>query len=116
MHLITIVAAYTPRATRYALSLAVFYRTAGDSRWSEARTENISQSGMLLRGDRPLPSETPVDLILNIPGTVTAPFSGTLLCRGRVVRAVSSPPSDDRHEFAVTLLEYDTTQLIPPGH
>jgi hypothetical protein len=110
------VAVYAPRAARYSLSLSVFYRATGDSSWSEARTENISESGVLLRGDRLLPSETHVELVVNIPANVTAPFSGTVLCRGRVVRAVSSPPSDDRHGFAVTLLEYDTTKLTPPRH
>jgi hypothetical protein len=110
------VAVYTPRAARYTLSLSVFYRATGDSSWSEARTENISESGVLLRGDRLLPSDTPVEFVVNIPANVPAPFWGTLLCRGRVVRAASSPPSDNRHAFAVTLLEYDTTQLIPPPH
>ena len=40
------------RAQRVTLSVAARYRTIGEERWHLGRTENISQSGLLIRGAR----------------------------------------------------------------
>jgi len=105
---------YAARATRYAIPLAVFYRTPGDLMWSEGRTENISKSGVLVRGDRAMPPNADVEILLNIPANVTTPFSGTTLCRGRIVRAVESSALENRPAFAAAILEFETTHLIDP--
>lgn len=98
----------TQRAPRYAVPVTVLYRAAGDSTWYEGRTENISESGVLVRSDRPMEPETSVEMFLAIPDDVAAPFAGTTICRGRIVRAIGRSEVDDLPAFAAAIQEYDT--------
>jgi hypothetical protein len=105
---------YVPRAPRYALPITVLYRTGGDTNWLEGRTENISESGVLVRADRPLPVQAQIEMLLNIPADQPSPFTGTTICRGRIVRAIEPSALEDRPAFAAIILEYETSHLIDP--
>lgn len=105
---------YAPRAPRYPLPIAVLYRTRGDKTWLEGRTENISKSGVLVRAERPLKVQTPIEILLDIPPDLPSPFSGTTICRGRIVRAIDASPLEDRPAFAATIVEYETSPLMDP--
>jgi len=104
----------TPRAPRYAVPIDVLYRAEGDTTWLEGRTENISKSGVLVRADRAMEPQTPVELLLNIPPDLPAPFSGATICRGRIVRAVSASALEERPAFAAAIVEYETAHVIDP--
>jgi hypothetical protein len=105
---------HCPRAPRYALPIAVLFRTRGDRTWSQGRTENISDSGVLVRTDRRLPLQVQVELLINIPPDLPSPFFGNTICRGRIVRAIEPSAREDRPAFAATILEYETSHLIDP--
>jgi hypothetical protein len=92
----------------------VLYRTRGDKTWLEGRTENISKSGVLVRADRRLPVQAQIELLLNIPADLPGPFTGTTICRGRIVRAVEPSALEDLPAFAAMILEYETSHLIDP--
>lgn len=105
---------YAPRAPRYAIPIAVLYRTRGDKAWLEGRTENISKSGVLVRVERPLDPQTQIEMLLDIPPDLPSPFSGTTICRGRIVRSVAPSALEDRPAFAAAILEYETSHLNDP--
>lgn len=105
---------YAPRAPRYSIPVTVLYRTRGAKTWLEGRTENISKSGVLVRTERPVPVQTQVELLLDIPPDLPGPFSGTTICRGRIVRAVDPSTLADRPAFAAMIVEYETSHLIDP--
>ena len=77
---------HVPRAERFALPATILYRPAGDIRWREGRTENISRSGVLFRGVEAVDLQTPVEMLLEMPAEVAGAAAGASLCRGRIVR------------------------------
>jgi PilZ domain-containing protein len=76
----------SPRARRFEIRAPVRYR-ADDGVWHRGTTENISHSGLLLRGDGPLAVNTPIELIVELPQMCPAESFTRVLCRGHVVRA-----------------------------
>ena len=82
--------------------------------WLEGCTENISKSGVLVRTHRRLEPDTSIEILLTIPEHVSTPFSGTTICRGRIVRAVGPSLLEDRPAFAAAILEYETTRVTDP--
>src|SRR6266446_9416487 len=84
---------YARRARRYPIRLAMRFRPSGDSQWSDARTENISRSGVLFRTSHVMRRATPIEMLLALPvevGGANAP----VICRGRVVRTERSADND----------------------
>jgi hypothetical protein len=98
------------RATRYQMQLTVFYRSRGDRRWREGRTDNISRSGVLFRTDRDVPLQTPIEMLLALPVEVGGGHSATVICRGRVVRLESAPDTDSPAVVAATIAGYRLTR------
>jgi hypothetical protein len=93
------------RAPRFRLDLMVRYRPLGDREWRQAKTGNISSSGVLLRVEEPLPLDTRLELRVALALTEPTPKGGEVSCLGRVVRVVGSPEGDPRG-FAVAIDEY----------
>jgi len=58
--------------------------------------------------------DTSVELLLNIPSNVDAPFTGTTVCRGRIVRTVASAPLEHRPGFAAAILDCESLPLFDP--
>ena len=105
---------FTPRATRYALPIPVFYRASGEATWAEGRTENISESGLLVRGDREVPPNAAVELLLTIPSNLRAPFVGTTVCEARIVRTVPADPLENRCIFAAAIVKTAPPLFVDP--
>src|SRR4030095_3746628 len=85
-----------PRAERYAIPIAILYRSPGELEWQPGLTENISRSGVLFRAQRRLEPNTPLEMMLDFPTIVASSASGTAVRRGRVVRAVAPSLLEDR--------------------
>jgi hypothetical protein len=102
-----------PRAQRFAIPISILYRTPGEKEWRSGLTENISRSGVLFRADRRMEPNTPIEMLLDLP-SVVATTGGTALRRGRIVRAVSPSPLEDRPAFAATFVDYSYTPPIDP--
>jgi len=81
------------RAPRFPLHLSVRYRRAGDPEWRRGETQNISRSGVLIRGEDQLEVDATVELLVALDARSASVDMGEVLCSGRVVRTVS--PSDD---------------------
>lgn len=105
-----------PRAPRFAVPMSMLYRAAGDLGWCEGRTENVSRSGVLFRGEQLMEPNTSVDMVLMLPIEIAGDAAGTTMCRGRIVRAVApaSPVSiDARPALAAAILDREPVPRDP---
>jgi hypothetical protein len=94
------------RAHRFPLNLLVLYRPSGVSKWRRGHSENISQSGVLLRTNDPYRMHEYLELRVVLPGGLMAETPSEIFCRGKVVREVSA--SDDLVPgFAATIDKYE---------
>jgi PilZ domain-containing protein len=105
---------HLPRAERYAIPIAILYRSPGELDWQPGLTENISRSGVLFRADRRLEPNTPLEMLLDLPTLIAAPASGTSLRRGRVVRAIAPSIIEDRPAVAAAFIDFQHTPPIDP--
>jgi hypothetical protein len=103
-----------PRAERFAIPIAILYRSPGEPEWRPGLTENISRSGVLFRADRQLELNTPLEMMLDIPSVVAVTVSGRALRRGRVVRAERSASREDRPAVAATFVDFQHTPPVDP--
>jgi hypothetical protein len=103
-----------PRAERYAIPIAILYRSPGELDWQPGLTENISRSGVLFRADRHMIPNTPLELMLDLPTIVEARVSGNALRRGRVVRAVAPSLLEHRSAVAAAFVDFQQTPPIDP--
>jgi hypothetical protein len=96
-----------PRAARFQIRLPIRYRLAGDADWRSGVTENISRSGILFRSDAVLPLNTPLDLVLLLPGRVAGQPTSRVRCQGAIVRTVSPPTPDEEPGAAARVAGYE---------
>ena len=103
-----------PRAERYAIPIAILYRSPGDADWQPGLTENISRSGVLFRAVCRLEPNTPLEMMLDLPTIIAAPVAGTALRRGRVVRAMAPSPLEHRPVVAAAFIDFHHTPPVDP--
>lgn len=103
---------HVPRAPRFTLPASILYRPAGDIRWREGRTENISRSGVLFRGVEAVDLQTPVEMVLELPAEVAGATAGASLCRGRIVRQYADG-GDEQPAFAAVISDWEAFQADP---
>jgi hypothetical protein len=98
---------WVPRARRLKLQIPLRYRAKGQTFWSEGAVENLSQSGVLFRGSEPLPQNTLVEMIFEMPEEISGQKNSTVLCQGRVTRVrLGSDKAEDNTVLAATVLDY----------
>jgi hypothetical protein len=88
------------RAVRYGLRVPVRYRGAGDERWREGLTLNVSASGVLIEGERPADSE-PISVVIALPHS-----RGCLTGRGWIARVPPGTSASDDRTFAVAVPQF----------
>ena len=103
-------AAVTPRrAQRYEIRTDIRFRPVSVQNWHLGQTENISDTGLLVRSPEPLPVNTPIHLELYAPAPLSGVARAPLTCSGRVVRSF-----DGGEGGAVRLaIEVQSSQLHP---
>ncbi len=102
----------TPRAPRFPVALAIRYRSENEIAWHIGRSENISRSGVLFRGDHPVELLTPVEMIVLLPATAGRPHGARVLCHGYVVRTVTMPSAEVAVEIGTTIADFE---FAPPS-
>jgi hypothetical protein len=100
------------RAPRFAIPIAMLYRSAGDPTWREGRAENISRSGVLFRAEQLIEPDTSIEMLMVLPSEVTGEAAGTSMCYGRIVRTIS-PGSDARPILAAAILQWERLPQDP---
>ena len=97
---------WVPRARRLKLQTPLRYRAKGQTFWRAGVMENLSQSGVLFRGDEPLPQNTLVEMIFEMPEEISGQENSTVLCQGRITRARLGSSTEEHAGLAATVLDY----------
>jgi len=102
---------WVPRARRIKMEAAVRYRVKNLGSWSEGIIQNLSQSGVLLKGAQRFPENTLVEMVFEMPEEISGQKNSKVLCQGRVIRMKDPRQKDGReeaqdHEFAASILDY----------
>ena len=74
------------RAERFHVEMPVRYRLPDSREWYEALTENVSRTGVLIRGECEFPPATLVDVLLEVPQLSRDDGPAEVVCQGEVVR------------------------------
>ena len=97
---------WVPRARRLKLDTPVRYRAKGQTLWHEGVIENLSQSGVLFRVEEPLPQNTLLEMIFEMPEEISGQKNSNVLCQGRVTRAHAKHAREERLTLAASVLDY----------
>ena len=100
-----------PRAARFNIRLAVWYRVDGDHEWRRGTTANLSRSGVLLhaRGVGAFSPQQRTDHQRPIEVVIEMSKGGTLSqvhCHATIARVVDPGPGDDLGAMAVTVGDF----------
>ncbi len=96
-----------PRARRFRVKIAVRYRGKNLSSWHEGIIQDISQSGVLFHGPKPLPSNTMVEMIFEMPEEISGQKDSTVVCQGRLIRTKEDVTNaDDAFTLAASIVDY----------
>jgi hypothetical protein len=80
------------RARRFSIQIRLRYRLKRERAWREGRTENISRSGLLFRGEAFVKPATQIEMSMVLSPGILGEGAVEVICRGTVVRTV--PPAD----------------------
>lgn len=101
---------FVPRAQRFPLPSSILYRPAGEVRWREGQTKNVSRSGVLFHGQEPVDVEMPVEVMLDVPAGVLGQSAGASVGRGRIVRREQG---EERPTFAAAISNWEVLPQDP---
>lgn len=109
------VAASPRRARRYEIRTDIRFRPVAVLDWQVGQTENISDTGLLVRSPEPLPVNTPIQLELYAPMPLSGIPSVPLSCSGRVVRSFreNTPDGEVCIAIAVQLAQISSPAAAP---
>jgi len=96
---------WVPRARRLTLNLPLRYRVKNLRTWYEGAIENISQSGVLLRGPMALPANALVEMVFEMPEEISGQKNSNVLCQGRIIRSKDAQDRDGAG-MAASILDY----------
>ena len=108
-------AASPRRARRYEIRTDVRFRPVAVLNWQVGQTENISDTGLLVRSQEPLPINTPIQLELYAPMPLSGVAAAPLICSGRVVRSIRESNSNGEVCLAIAVQSAkDLSPAAPP--
>ena len=99
---------WIPRARRLKLSASLRYRVNNTSTWFEGTIENLSQTGILFHGPRPLPMNALIEMVFEMPEEISGQRNRNVLCQCRVIRSKAPKRSDKQPAEKDKDLEKDT--------
>ncbi len=96
---------WVPRARRIKLQTPVRYRVKNLGTWYEGIIENLSQSGVLVRGAQQFPDNTLVEMVFEMPEEISGQKISSVLCQARLIRSKESSEPEVK-DMAVSILDY----------
>ena len=99
-----------PRLQRYDLNLALRYRAKGETTWYEGRTENISDTGVYLRGNCLMAVDSEVEISFEAIRGTDGEALAEIKCQGQIVRVVLPLALDSHPGLAVRIAQYSFVQ------
>lgn len=101
------------RAHRYLIRTDVRFRPVAVQNWQIGETENISDTGLLVRALEPLPVNTPIQVELFAPVPLSGVAQEPLSCTGRVVRSFRANGDKGLVRLAIEVKSADVEQFAP---
>jgi len=89
---------WTPRARRLKLDTALRYRVNNTSTWFEGTIENLSQTGLLFHGPRPLPVNALIEMVFEMPEEISGQKNRNVLCQCRVIRSKETKEKETKEK------------------
>jgi hypothetical protein len=94
------------RAQRFAIAMPIQYRPLSDVTWLDGEVENISRTGVLLRGGEIMSVATPIQMRFELPAEFGGQTGALVVCRGEVVRTILLPADDAPKRLAARILDF----------
>ena len=94
------------RAQRFQLRLPLKYRQVNEENWHEGQTRNISRSGLLFQAEDFLQPNVVLEINLVLPSEIAGLSPTEVVCRGEVVRTVTSEREEMPPALAAKILQY----------
>jgi hypothetical protein len=88
------------------LEFPLRYRSTEEEDWRSGRGRNISRSGLLFDGERPLGLHAPIEVTFRLPVEIAGYAAATVVCQGHVVRQVGAPEPSHGATLAATIDSY----------
>ena len=102
------------RAHRYEIRTDIRFRPVAVQNWQIGETENISDTGLLVRALEPLPVDTPIQVELFAPLPLSGVAQEPVICTGRVVRSFRANSDRGLVRLAIEVKSANLAQLAPP--
>ena len=103
------------RAARFAVQVPVRYRIPPSPEWFEARTENVSRTGVLFRTECVFRPTTRVDVRLELPPTNGDGSHAEIVCKGEVVRVEQTRGEGIPPALAIAIRNYRLRRKSQPN-
>jgi len=95
------------RVRRFSVRMPMRYRMNGEDRWrGRGRTENVSRSGVLFRAELAAALNTPIEISMALPGSISGNGAAEVVCRGTIVRVEATPAVESQPALATTISQY----------
>jgi hypothetical protein len=94
------------RARRFSIQTRLRYRVKRERTWREGKTENISRSGLLFRGEVFVKPATQIEMSMVLPSGILGDGAVEVIFRGTVVRTVPPASADSMLGLATTISHY----------
>ncbi len=102
------------RDERYNFRQRMIYRRQGGMVWYDGQLENVSVSGILFRGEKPLVAGDLAQVSFDLPQTGVARNPTPVFCWARVVRVRLPQITETKHTLAVKIVRYRSEPTPPP--
>ena len=99
------------RAQRFSMQMSLRYRVKGETKWRKGKTENISRTGVLFRGEVLADANSPIEMGMVLPAEVFGDPAAEVVCKGTVVRTVPSASPQGMPALATTISQYRLVRL-----
>lgn len=99
---------WVPRARRLRLHSPMRYRIKSMAAWHQGIIENLSQSGVLFRGPRPVSQDTVVEMRFEMPEEISGQKQSLVLCQAQIIRCKEKEKesSEEGITLAASILDY----------
>ncbi len=94
------------RAQRFQLQLPLKYRRLDEEQWHDGVTRNISRSGLLFQAEDPLQPNVVLEINLVLPAEIAGLSPTEVVCRGEVVRTLTTAGEQMPPALAAKILQY----------
>jgi hypothetical protein len=98
---------WSPRARRFAVSIPIEYRAAGESTWQQGTINNISESGIFVSTGQTVAEQSDIEMAFEMPVEISGKINSTVFGTGKVIRSEKAKEQQaGEFAMAVAILDY----------